>query len=76
MLREVICDNFIISTNGDKHQHPHKRMLARLINIKPNCKLHFNYEGRMNQIFSAQDKIDFPIFHAIPITTAFIYDDN
>jgi len=76
MLREIISDNFVISTNGEKHQHPHKRMLARLIGIKPNCKLHFNYESRMSQLFSEQDKIDFPAFQAIPITTAFIYDDN
>jgi beta-lactamase superfamily II metal-dependent hydrolase len=51
---------YIISTNGDKHAHPHKRLLARLINQHHDCELYFNYPELIDKIFSEQDKNDFP----------------
>lgn len=51
---------YIISTNGDKHAHPHKRLLARLINQHKDCELYFNYPEMIDKIFSEQDKNDFP----------------
>jgi hypothetical protein len=50
LLKLIDSKNYIISTNGDKDQHPHKQFLARLINLKKNCKIYFNYEERSENI--------------------------
>ncbi|RZM22795.1 MAG: Zn-dependent hydrolase [Pedobacter sp.] len=52
LLACIRCEDFIISTDGRIHQHPHKQMLARLINQNPSCKIHFNYIERAEMIFS------------------------
>lgn len=65
LLKLLDADNFIVSTNGQSHQHPDKQLLARLINEKENCNIYFNYKERMDLIFSIQDKKDFPNFKAI-----------
>lgn len=54
------CEIYVVSTNGDKHCHPHKRLLARLINQKNSCKLYFNYPSLIDRIFSDEDRKDFP----------------
>lgn len=55
-LLEMIDSNlFIISTNGKTHLHPHKQLLARLINCKQGCTIYFNYKERMEKIFLPQD---------------------
>jgi beta-lactamase superfamily II metal-dependent hydrolase len=56
-------DTFVISTDGTVNQHPHKQMLARLINMKRNIRLVFNYQDRMDAVFSETDKLDFPDFN-------------
>lgn len=62
LLNCLDSDIFVISTDGSVNQHPHKQMLARLINIKPGSKLVFNYKARMEAIFSIQDRLNFPYF--------------
>jgi len=76
LLKILDCSNFIISTDGNKHEHPHKQFLSRLIKEKPSCNIFFNYEERIHGIFSAQDRKDFPGFKTIAITTEFEYHDN
>jgi hypothetical protein len=73
LLKCITSQNYVISTNGNRHQHPHKQLLARLINEKKDCNIYFNYESRMNKIFSPKDMVDFPQFKAISITKEFKY---
>jgi hypothetical protein len=42
----ITCDNWLISTNGDKYNHPDMTTLAHIITKdKDNCKkLFFNYK--------------------------------
>jgi len=71
LLSLIDCDKFIVSTNGDKHFHPHKFLLAHLINQKPNCHIYFNYPELLEQIFTEEDYKDFPHFKAMGIDNGF-----
>jgi beta-lactamase superfamily II metal-dependent hydrolase len=71
LLKCINSKNYVISTNGKYNQHPHKQLLARIINEKNDCNLYFNYEERIDNIFSNQDKIDFPEFKVLAITDEF-----
>lgn len=64
MLEMIDSTKYIISTNGGKHHHPNKQFLARLIHLRPDCEIYFNYPSQLegNRIFSKQDQIDFPNF--------------
>jgi beta-lactamase superfamily II metal-dependent hydrolase len=53
---------YIISTNGDKHDHPNKQLLARLASINGNCEVFFNYPELIEKIFKSKDHEDFPNF--------------
>lgn len=53
-LECIICDNFLISTNGGVHQHPDKECLARIINLQKKPNLIFNYD-RYKRIFSPEE---------------------
>lgn len=66
LLDLLECNNFIISSNGDKHNLPHKRCLSRVINQREKCQLFFNYPELINDIFSKEDKQDFPQFKTFP----------
>lgn len=70
LLKLIKSDKFIISTNGRTHQHPHKQLLARLINLKENISMFFNYPERLDEIFLPADK-DFAVYKAIPIENEF-----
>lgn len=71
LLEYIDCSNYIVSTNGNSHQHPHKQMLARLINIKKDCTIWFNYEERMNLIFTKKDRTEFSDFKSLEIKNDF-----
>lgn len=66
LLELLDCNNFIISSNGDKHSLPHKRCLSRIINYRNNCKLFFNYPELIDDIFSKNDKLEYPDFETFP----------
>ena len=61
LINLIDCKNFIISTNGDRHYHPNKRLLARIIHSKPSCNIYFNYyKNRVGpEIFSKDDYQDY-----------------
>jgi beta-lactamase superfamily II metal-dependent hydrolase len=65
MLDLIDSNKFVICTNGDKHAHPHKRFLARLINQKNTCEIYFNYPELIEQIFKKEDIINFPKVKAL-----------
>jgi beta-lactamase superfamily II metal-dependent hydrolase len=55
LLELIESPLFVVSTNGQGHLHPHKQMLARLINVKKGCQIYFNYKERMDKIFLPED---------------------
>lgn len=62
LLQMIDSDSYVISTDGNIYQHPHKQFLARLIDEKKDCQIYFNYEERLDIVFSEQDRKDFPDF--------------
>ena len=73
MLRMISTDNFIVSTNGQRHEHPHKQMLSRIIAEHPKATIWFNYGQRIEKIFTLQDSKDFQDFNVAEITQDFQY---
>jgi beta-lactamase superfamily II metal-dependent hydrolase len=61
LLNIIKTDNYVISTDSSGHNHPNKRLLARILSVNPNAIFHFNYEHVRNALFSAQDRQDFKI---------------
>lgn len=50
---------YIISTNGDSHNHPDKVTIARIVAVNPEAKIYFNYPNLISKIILGQDRIDF-----------------
>jgi Metallo-beta-lactamase superfamily len=71
LLKCIECNDFIISTNGNGHHHPHKQMLSRLISENPYCTIWFNYRHRMEMIFSKSDRIKYENFKITEIKKDF-----
>lgn len=65
MLTLIDSNKYVISTNGKKDSHPHKRLLARLINKDDRCTFYFNYPELIDHIFSEKDRLDFPDFQTL-----------
>jgi beta-lactamase superfamily II metal-dependent hydrolase len=68
MLKLIKTTKYVISTNGDKHAHPNKQLLARLASINDNCEVFFNYPEQIKKIFSDTDNKDFPNFRPMEIS--------
>jgi len=69
-LFEIVrTDNYVISTDSSRHNHPHKRTLARILSVNPKAIFHFNYEFVLNNIFTKNDFDDFRDFKAKTIST-------
>lgn len=60
LLNVLNTTKYVISTNGDKHSHPHKKLISRLINISPTSELYFNYPELIDKIFSKEDLESYP----------------
>jgi beta-lactamase superfamily II metal-dependent hydrolase len=60
LLELIDSKKFIVSTNGDRHLHPHKRLLARVVKMNDDCEFYFNYPVMIDKIFSEEDKKDYP----------------
>lgn len=45
MLEIIECRSYLVSTDGTRHGHPHKRTLARILNAHPDNVIYFNYKG-------------------------------
>lgn len=60
LLSLLDCDHYVISTNGDTHCHPHKRLIARLVNLNPKCYVYFNYPELIDDIITSVDRQDYP----------------
>ncbi|MGV3685104.1 MAG: ComEC/Rec2 family competence protein [Daejeonella sp.] len=75
LLTGVSCDKYVISTNGDENQHPHKQLLARILNRNPSCSLYFNYTERMDIIFSPDDLVKYNKMKLLEVSDEFKYDN-
>lgn len=73
LLDMVNSNLFVVSTNGKGHLHPHKQLLARLINNKRGCTIYFNYKERMDKIFLPED-FDYLPFIISDTPDEFIFD--
>lgn len=62
LLELIDSENYIISTNGKEHNHPHKQLIARLINLKNDCNIYFNYPELIDRIITKTDKTEYPNF--------------
>ncbi|VXC21305.1 Metallo-beta-lactamase [Pseudomonas sp. 8BK] len=50
MLEFIECRSYLISTDGTRHGHPHKRTLARILNAHPENVIYFNYKNAFDGI--------------------------
>ncbi len=71
LLRLIDSYKYVISTNGDKHSHPNKQFLARLINQNNNCEIYFNYPDMIEDIFSQKDYDTFTNFKPLKMVDKF-----
>lgn len=60
IFKIVDTEKYVISTNGDMHNHPDKATIARIVATNPEAKIYFNYPNLISKIILEQDKIDFP----------------
>ncbi|HEV7350357.1 ComEC/Rec2 family competence protein [Telluribacter sp.] len=75
MFDMIESNTFVISTNGDVHNHPDKQLLARLISHYPKATLYFNYSQVISKVFTEQDYQDFPDFRPLSCQNEeFTYD--
>ena len=64
LLTLIRSEKYLISSNGDSHQLPDKRCLARIISTKEKANFYFNYPELITKIFTEQDYTSFPNFTA------------
>jgi len=72
LLELIDTENYIISSNGDKHQLPDKQCLARIINHNNKARIYFNYPEKIPVIFKEEDYTAFPDFQALSAENGFI----
>lgn len=56
LLEMIDSDQFVVTTNGNKHGHPDKKGLAKILKIKENPLIRFNYPKRIDDIFKTEDR--------------------
>lgn len=62
LLELIQTNNFLLSSNGDKHKLPDKRCLARIIKSKKEVKFYFNSPEIASEMFTRKDFLDYPNF--------------
>jgi len=60
LLNLVDTSKYVVSTNGDLHNHPDKSTIARIIASNPNAKIYFNYPKLISKLILEEDKTDYP----------------
>lgn len=58
-IQRVKADIYLVSTNGDKFNHPDKEVIAQII-CNTDSSIGFNYQNRIDLLFTEEDKKDFP----------------
>ncbi|MGA7239916.1 MAG: hypothetical protein WBY44_29820 [Bryobacteraceae bacterium] len=53
LYKMLDCPKYLISTNGDRHEHPHPEGVARILaNKRGHADLYFNYRTDFNRIWA------------------------
>lgn len=53
LYKMLDCAAYLISTNGDRHRHPHPEGVARILaNKRGHAELYFNYETEFNKMWA------------------------
>jgi beta-lactamase superfamily II metal-dependent hydrolase len=60
IFKIIDTEKYVISTNGDTHNHPDKATIARIVAINSKAKIYFNYPNLISRIITDQDRVDFP----------------
>lgn len=60
LLNLVDTSNYVVSTNGDLHNHPDKATIARIVTSNPNAKIYFNYPKLIPKLILEEDRADYP----------------
>ncbi|WP_459211986.1 ComEC/Rec2 family competence protein [Aquimarina rhabdastrellae] len=69
LLKLIETEKYIISTNGDLHNHPDKLTLARIIQNNSKAKLYFNYPQLIKKIIMEEDMQDYPNVEYLDVKT-------
>lgn len=68
LISQIDCDKFVISTNGSIFHHPAAVTIARIITLKNNPQLIFNYTSDHNKVWglpSLQQKYNYSTIHPL-----------
>lgn len=60
LLDLIKTDKYVISTNGEKHGHPDKITIARILKSNPKAVICLNYPVLFKDILIEQDILDYP----------------
>jgi beta-lactamase superfamily II metal-dependent hydrolase len=56
LLKKLECRNYLVSTNGERHEHPDHEAIARIVCYGgPKPVLHFNYRSPFNELWDDDD---------------------
>lgn len=59
MLDLIECRSYLISTDGTRHGHPHKRTLARILDAHSENIIYFNYKDALKGILSTSEEANY-----------------
>ncbi len=60
LLNLIETNNYVVSTNGELHNHPDKATIARIVRSNPNAKIYFNYPKLISKLILEEDRADYP----------------
>lgn len=60
LLNLIETNNYVVSTNGELHNHPDKATIARIVRDNPNAKIYFNYPKLISKLILEEDRADYP----------------
>lgn len=60
LLDLIDTSNYIVSTNGDLHNHPDKATIARIVESSPSARIYFNYPELISKLILEKDRTDYP----------------
>lgn len=60
LLNLIETNNYVVSTNGELHNHPDKATIARIVMSNPRAKIYFNYPTLVSKLILEEDRADYP----------------
>ncbi len=55
LLERVDCGRFLVSTNGERFEHPDPESIARIVRRFRGAKLHFNYRTQFSRVWEGDE---------------------